>query len=111
MQNRFENLSYVNVNNIEQRSRRRSSIDSQQQDQDDDDNSRNNHDNGNNDDSSAAVRIRRSRASVLNFLVDTTHSTLLLIEKEEDRNEFRKQLRLSFQEAFQSNPVVPESAE
>ena len=102
MHNSPEYRSDVNVNvNHEQRSNRRSSIDSQQQDQGD-------------DDSHKKIKMminRRSSAGVINFLVDTTQSTISFIETEEERNEFCKQLRSKFQDAFKSNPVVIESAE
>merc|ERR1711957_925214 len=91
----------VTVNNEQRISRRRSSIDSQQQDQGDD----------NSHNKIKMMINRRSSTGVINFLVDTTQSTISFIETEEERNEFCKQLRSKFQDAFKSNPVVIESAE
>ena len=91
----------VTVNNEQRISRRRSSIDSQQQDEDDD----------NSHNKIKMMINRRSSTGVINFLVDTTQSTISFIEKEEEKNEFCKQLRSKFQDAFKSNPVVIESAE
>jgi len=99
MHNSPEYRSDVNVNN-EQRSRR-SRIDDSQQDQDDD----------NSHNKIKMMINRRSSAGVINFLVDTTQSTISFIEKEEEKNEFCNQLRSKFQDAFKSNPVVIESAE
>ena len=102
MHNSPEYRSDVNVNvNHEQRSNRRSSIDSQQQDEDDD----------NSHNKIKMMINRRSSTGVINFLVDTTQSTISFIEKEEEKNEFCNQLRSKFQDAFKSNPVVIESAE
>merc|ERR1711957_156651 len=59
----------VTVNNEQRISRRRSSIDSQQQDQ--------------GDDNSHKIKMminRRSSTGVINFLVDTTQSTISFIE-------------------------------
>ena len=91
----------VTVNNEQRISRRRSSIDSQQQDQGDD----------NSHNKIKMMINRRSSTGVINFLVDTTQSTISFIETEEERNEFCNQLRSKFQDAFKSNPVVIESAE
>ena len=99
MHNSPEYRSDVNVNN-EQRSRR-SRIDDSQQDEDDD----------NSHNKIKMMINRRSSTGVINFLVDTTQSTISFIETEEERNEFCKQLRSKFQDAFKSNPVVIESAE
>ena len=99
MHNSPEYRSDVNVNN-EQRSRR-SRIDDSQQDEDDD----------NSHNKIKMMINRRSSTGVINFLVDTTQSTISFIETEEERNEFCNQLRSKFQDAFKSNPVVIESAE